>query len=35
MENGNKVRFYATGNVLILELGVHFRFLFKQCISVI
>ena len=35
MENGNKVRFYATGTALILDLGVHFRFFFKQCISII
>lgn len=33
MENGYKIRFHGTGNVLVLELGVHFIFFFKWCIS--
>lgn len=30
-----KVKFYVTGNALVLELGVHFRVFFKQCIFII
>lgn len=35
IENGYKVRLYGTGNVLVLALGVHFRFFFKQWVFII